>query len=123
MTSCSRCVEKFGLQMKSIRNPSSVLIYLLVLLHVHHLQHLVEYLEHNVSVYQPLHPHGGLLLLELLQEGENQFGETQHTVLYCTVLYCTLLYCTVLYCTVLYYVSLIFSQTFTQDILRFPIFI
>ena len=66
-------------------NPNSVFFYLLVL-PVQYLQHLVEYLEHNVSVYQPLHPHGGLLLLELLQEGENQFGETQHTVLYCTVL-------------------------------------
>ena len=58
-------------------NPSSVFFYLLVLL-VQYLQHLVKYLEHNVPVYHPLHPLVVLLLLELLQEGEDEIGETQH---------------------------------------------
>ena len=45
VTSCSRCVEKHGIHVKSIRNPSSVLIFLLELLLVHYLKHLVKYLK------------------------------------------------------------------------------
>ena len=87
MTSCSRCVEKHGIHVKSIRNPSSVLIFLLELLIVHYLQHLVKYLK-TMCQSSPPHAHLALLLLyELLQEGAAEIGETFHSVQYSNIQY------------------------------------
>ena len=100
VTSCSRCVEKHGIHVKLIRNPSSVLIFLLELLLVHYLQHLVKYLKTmcQSSPPTPILPSS----FSRNYSRKEQQKLVKHSILCCTVLYCVVLHCTVLYYTALY---------------------
>ena len=95
VTSCSRCVEKHGIHVKSIRNPSSVLIFLLELLLVHYLKHLVKYLKTmcQSSPPTPILPSSS----SRNYSRKEQRKLVKHSILYCAVLYCTVLYSEVIF--------------------------